>query len=486
MNRVRVGTQPENRPTPPHLGTGRSELHRLGSSISSTPAKNNTAPPIGKPTVRKGATQKKRSLLPIYLLLATLFIPWLFSVGSAVLTVYRLVLLIMVVPCLVMWLSGKAGKIRIPDIALLLFSAWCALSIIVIDGFSGSLEPIVLNFLETMCPYLLARCYIRTAEEFYAMVSFLFKCVLAILPFAIIESVTNWNIAHDLFAAVLPSHPSYNMEPRWGLRRAQTVFEHPILFGVSTGGILALVHVVLGYQKSAGQRFLKSGLVALTSFMSLSAGPMSAMLLQTLLLTWNWIMGSIKARWKILWGIFALIYLVVAVGSNQSVAAFFIGHFSFDSQSGYFRVLIWTFGSQSVMNHPWFGVSYGEWDRPEWMPPSIDMFWLIYAVRHGLPAGLLLFFGFASACFSVASKQGLDDKQSAYRLAYLVSLTGFFLVGWTVYFWNATYVLFTFLIGSGMWLLDVEGEQSKPKRSHALTVTKPVIDRGGKISNKPF
>ena len=35
-------------------------------------------------------------------------------------------------------------------------------------------------------------------------------------------------------------------------------------------------------------------------------------------------------------------------------------------------------------------------------------------------------------------------------------MTGFFLVGWTVHFWMATYVLFMFLLGSGMWLLEPE------------------------------
>jgi hypothetical protein len=468
------------------LAVGQAETPSQRSNATSSLTQGSAANARGKTTNRKGAAQKSRPFMPVYVFFIALFIPWVFNVGGAALTVYRLVLLGLTVPCLVMWLSGRAGRIRLADIGFFLFVSWCSLSFIAVDGVSASIQPIGIHFVETMCPYLLARCYIRNAEDFHKMVAFAFAAVAALLPFALIEAIARWNIAHDLFAAVMPSHPNFDMPPRWGMKRVQAVFEHPILFGVSTGGIFALVHIVLGYQQSAARRWLRSGIVALTAFLSLSAGPMAALLLQILLLSWNWLMGTFKARWKVLWCLFALVYVLVAVGSNQSVPAFFIGHFSFDDESSYFRVLIWNFGSQSVMNHPLFGVAFGEWDRPEWMPPSIDMFWLIYAVRHGLPAGILLFFAFASACLAVAFKRGLDERQDAYRLAYLVTMAGFFLVGWTVYFWNATYVLFMFLVGSGMWLLDVESDRSKPKRrSHALASAEPTVGKTRKVSTRP-
>jgi hypothetical protein len=43
-----------------------------------------------------------------------------------------------------------------------------------------------------------------------------------------------------------------------------------------------------------------------------------------------------------------------------------------------------------------------------------------------------------------------------YRLGYLITMCSFFLAGWTVHFWNGTYVLFLFLLGSGYWMLDVK------------------------------
>ena len=128
-------------------------------------------------------------------------------------------------------------------------------------------------------------------------------------------------------------------------------------------------------------------------------------------------------------------------------------------------MLIWDYGSASVLNHPLFGVGLNDWERPGWMPASIDNFWLFLAVRYGLPAPFLLLLAFLSIFLAVGFKKGLDDKITAYRTAFLITMTAFFLVGWTVHFWDAAYVLFLFLMGSGVWMLDV-----RPKERAARAV----------------
>ena len=92
-------------------------------------------------------------------------------------------------------------------------------------------------------------------------------------------------------------------------------------------------------------------------------------------------------------------------------------------------MLIWHYGSASALNHPLFGVGLNEWERPEWMPPSIDNFWLFLAVRYGLPAPFLLLLAFLSIFLAVGFKKGLDDKITAYRTAFLITMTAFFMVG---------------------------------------------------------
>ena len=159
-----------------------------------------------------------------------------------------------------MWMAGKAGRIRSADIALLLFWFWCALSLIVIHGLALSIQPAGIGFIETLGAYLLARCYIRDADDFHNAVQLLFRIVVFLLPFAIFELVTGQNILRELFAAILPTN-FYPSEQRLGLTRVQSVFDHPILFGLCTGSIFALAHLVLGYQKSFFQRSLRTGIV---------------------------------------------------------------------------------------------------------------------------------------------------------------------------------------------------------------------------------
>src|SRR4051812_34558975 len=147
---------------------------------------------LTKPRIKSHRTARKSipSLRwPLILFLVGLVVPWMITVGSLRLSVYRIVLLVTILPCLSSWMSGKAGRIRIPDITLLLFWAWCALSLVVSIGLLSSLQTIGILWLETLGPYLLARCYIRDAEAFTSAIRLWFRIVLFLCPFAIVETV---------------------------------------------------------------------------------------------------------------------------------------------------------------------------------------------------------------------------------------------------------------------------------------------------------
>lgn len=419
----------------------------------------------------------------VILFLIGLLIPWEIYVGPMRLSGYRLVLLIATLPCLMMWISGRAGSIRLPDIAVLLYCGWGAISLIVLHGFSAAWQPSGILFIETAGAYLLARCLIRTPDDFYQMAKVLFWIVVALLPFALIETLTHVNIAMKLFSSVMPSYPISEAEARWGLRRVQTVFEHPILYGVCASSAVAMAFLVLGYGQPLVQRAFKAGLVAFAAFLSLSAGPITAAFAQLGLVGWDTVLKSNPYRWRLLLLGVAAMWLLISAVSNQSVPAFYITHFSFDPASAYFRILIWEFGTNSVAHNPLFGTGLGEWLRPDWMPPSIDMFWLTHAVYYGLPAALLMGLVFASSFVSVALKTGLSDRVLAYRTAYLICMTGYFLVGWTVHFWNASYALFIFLIGSGLWVLDYKETRSTNRKDRTSEATRtdsfaPIPFRG--------
>ncbi|MDW5317025.1 hypothetical protein [Rhizobium sp. PL01] len=392
---------------------------------------------------------------PAVIFIIALVIPWAIYVGSLRLSPYRIVLIVMILPCFKRLISGQAGPLRLPDIAILLYCLWAVICLAVVHGLTTAIQSGGILFVETAGAYMLARAYIRTADDFYNMVSLLFKVVVFLLPFGIIEMVSGQKLLLQLFGALLPAIDATQMDPRWGLARVQGPFEHPILFGVCCGSILAMTYMVLGYGQSLARKSLKTAIVAGTAFLALSSGPLTALLAQVLLLSWNGVLSSMKARWKLLWLGIVAINVAVYLYSGESVARFYVSHAPlFDSWSAYYRLLIWEYGSATVMNHPIFGIGYNEYERPSWMVPSVDMFWLIHGIMFGLPGALFMALTFISTCALVGKKAILDPKISGFKTGYLIAMAGFFIVGWTVHFWNGTYSLFLFLLASGIWLAD--------------------------------
>ena len=390
---------------------------------------------------------------PVVLLLISLVLPWTLTFGPIAVSPYRLVLLCLTPPCCVYWLSGKAGKIRLPDVLIALYCLWCTLALVMVHGPSAAVEPGGMLFIETLGAYLVARYFIRRPSDFVATSRLLFLIVALMMPLALLETVTRQKVMLNLFDLVLPTIEATYMGYRWGLARVQGPVEHPILFGVFCGGAVAFTYFVVAREAGLVRRWLMTGAMALTAMLSLSSGPITAVLGQLALVAWNGVLGRVTARWKILWVIVICAYVVLELGSNQSVAQI-LTRFAFDPWTAFYRLLIFEYGWASVMAHPFFGTGFNEWLRAAWMPPSIDMFWLLPAVRHGLPAGMLLMLAFFAACWSVSRKVEGTGAARDFATGYLITMTGFFLVGWTVHFWNATYVLFMFLLGSGMWLID--------------------------------
>jgi hypothetical protein len=221
--------------------------------------------------------------------------------------------------------------------------------------------------------------------------------------------------------------------------------------------------------------------------LSWSSGPLLSIAVQIALLSWNFIFRGVAARWRILWIIAISVYFALDIASNQPVPQL-LTRFAFDPWTAYYRLLIWEYGWISISLHPLFGTGFGEWVRAAWMPPSIDMFWIVPAIRHGLPALILFTTAVAWLVFSIGLHRTQDTERDGYKTAYLISIASFVLAGCTVHFWNSTYVLFLFLLGSGAWMTDAETATTIAKntgrhRSHLPlsrnSVPRPTLDQKG-------
>lgn len=419
-----------------------------------------TLPSHGQVVVaRRTSSQKPSPFIPIFVV--SLALPFFFYIGPTRLSPYRLILVVIFIPTLTAWLSGSLGRIRLPDILMLLAALWGAVVLIVMHGLDGGLQTAGIFVIETFGAFLFARRYIRDLPAFQRLVTSLVLTILVLLPFAIYENVAGSPILIELFGKVFHVYPVVYDEPRLGLRRAQGPFEHFILFGVVCSGVFALSFYVFGNAKGMGRR-LAPILVAMTVFSSLSSGALLSVAVQGGLIAWDKVMARVGRRWIILTTVVVTCFLTVALISNRTPFEVFISYLTFNADNSYMRVLIWHYGMLSVTHHPILGLGLNEWERPSWMPGSIDNFWLVVAVRYGIP-GFLFFAGsLLSVCFGLGRLRNLPFEVAQCRKGLIITICGMVFALCTVHVWDAPYVLIVLLLGSGMWMFDYRAEGLAP------------------------
>jgi O-antigen ligase len=243
-----------------------------------------------------------------------------------------------------------------------------------------------------------------------------------------------------------------------------------------------LTHLAWGHNRSLPSRWFLTASVAGTAFLSMSSAPLSCLAFQVMLMGYNWLLGRQRGRWTILWCIAILGFLVAQFGSNLGAFKFFILHFTFDPQTGWYRVAIWDFGMASVLNHPWLGIGLADWARPRWMPSdSVDNFWLLTAMRYGIPSLALLLGACIWTMLAVARAKSADETVESCRLAYLICMVTFLLVGLTIHFYHAIYAWFMFVLGSGAWLIETKRlEVGSATESNRLARDRPLSPRNAR------
>lgn len=385
----------------------------------------------------------------------SLIIPLNLDVGSVRLSIYRIVLILLLFPAVIGWLIGKAGRHIAADYMIILFVIWSGLSMIVTMGFDAAFQPVGIWTIETMGAYFVARYFIRDEACFRKVVTYLFWIVMLLLPLAAAESLTNRAIALDFFGRLGKTFVITEMDQRLGLRRAQVVFEHPILFGVFASSVFALSFYVLGAGRVRLSTALRGFMTCVATFFSLSTGAFLSLVLQGILIGWDLTFRKAARKWTVLFVILVVMFLIVDAISTRTPFEVFITYLTFNTGNSYNRVLIWHYGTLQVLTTPLFGIGLSDnWARPDWMYASIDNFWLLIAVRHGIPAILFFLLAYGSVLRQLGKLKLVDEAALNARKGLLISIIGISISMCTVHLWNATYCLLIFLLGSGTWLLQ--------------------------------
>jgi hypothetical protein len=112
----------------------------------------------------------------------------------------------------------------------------------------------------------------------------------------------------------------------------------------------------------------------------------------------------------------------------------------------------------NVWGSPIFGIGLNEWVRPFFMRSgSIDNFWLVNAVRYGIPGFLFLILGYLPTLWWIGRRNfDADQRLWLLRRAWMFTFAGLTLTLCTVHVWTSIYSFVFFLFGAGMWFLTTQ------------------------------
>lgn len=381
----------------------------------------------------------------------------------------RVLLLALMFPMCRKLLRGQAGPILPADILFAIFSVWNILTLEINSpdqalSFGGSM------IVELFGGYMLGRIYIRSAEDFIRTCLALLWMIALTIPLAVYEARTGVAIIPEMINR-LPFFSSFvDFENelagvRLGLNRAQVVFAHPIHYGLFASTAFTLAYVGLKGLISRGERILLTFAAAAGVFFSLSSGAILPMVLQVGLIFWAAAFGFTKHRWTILLVLVALAYITVDMISNRSPITVFLERATFSPHNAYWRMIIFEWGMKNVWANPFFGIGMNQWIRPDFMVSgSMDNFWLVMAVRHGIPGFLLIAIGWGAIYLRIAFKDfDSDPALWQIRRAWIITFTSLIVTLCTVHVWEIAQVYTFFLLGTGVWMLSTTPAESSSK-----------------------
>ncbi|RLJ41431.1 O-antigen ligase [Litoreibacter meonggei] len=421
---------------------------------------------------RRSLARPDNKLSPLVVLyIVAVALPVRYSIGSLQMTGLRTFLALVFIPLLLGYCRNRPTKGLSTDILFMLFACWAMVAFAqtspahVVEN-SGALV------LELLGGFLIARNFVRSAHQFRATIKVILITVLLSLPLALVESITG----HPPLIMLVDSIPGLtsvvpiSIEPRLGLERAQVLFAHPIHYGLFTSTLTSLVFVGMVGSWSLWTRTFGLGVAIFASFLALSSGAFLSVLLQVFLIIWALVFPLRRKRWLLLAALCVLAYVTVDLISNRTPVRVFFSYATFSAHNAYWRGIIFEWGMLNVWQNPLFGIGLNDWSRPDFMrSDSMDNFWLVLAVRYGVPGFVLFACAYIFGLFRVAYA-ALPAEFQAIRLAWVVCFIGLTFTLCTVHIWTSIYSFVFFLFGAGLWLLDpvTTSGKARPKRATPL------------------
>jgi hypothetical protein len=442
------------------------------------------------PAAGSFAADLRRARLPwpVALYLLAVVLPVWFQAGPLALSLLRLLLLVLVVPLAFRLMAGRFGRLMVSDVFFVLYLLWTIVSLAV-NNPDRVIESAGSSGIEFIGAYLLGRGHIRDRAAFAALCRWVATLAMLLLPVAAYEAVTGHAIVLELIDGLpgIDSIGKVTTDPRLGLTRAQTVFEHPIHHGLFCSVGLSLALVGLKGTWSLPRRLVTAGLVLAAGFFALSSGALLAMILQLFLIAWAVAFAGNPRRWWLLVGLIALLYVAIDILSDRTPIRVFMSYATFSAATAFGRAIIFESGMQNVWANPVFGLGLRDWVR-SWMlyTDSVDNFWLLTAMRFGIPGFSFLVIGYVALLVQLMRRDfAADPVLSQFRLAWVFTFVGLTFTLVTVHIWATIYSFVFFLFGAGAWLAAAQPAAAGTPAAAPVPARGPAGPRYSRFAPRP-
>jgi hypothetical protein len=421
-----------------------------------SPARN-SPPGISSSASSSGVHTGSGTLLALFFL--CIFLPISFDVAGMKLDPLRLYMILTFFPFFIKLISSQAGTMTWTDGFMVGFNLWLFTTLVYHHGAERAPYAAVLA-VEAFGGYMAGRILIRSVADYHRFIRYYLIVLVLIAPLAIYEAFTSQMVLSNIFNNFFPTVKKIE-QFRYGLSRVQVAFPHPILFGLFCS--LAIASIYFVYRGSLFRLIPRMAIAMIVTMTALSSAPIISMVVQIMIIIWGKVTGS---RWNLLLILVLIAYVVLELFTDRGAVVIFIETFTLNPMSGWWRIHIWNFGTASVMNHPLMGIGLNDWERPEWLAPTVDNFWLLTAMRHGLPAFLFLALSIGLHISTILRLRTLGPEAQLIRKGYTITLIGLIFTLSTVFIWGSMNVMTMFFIGAGAFLYT-----SPPEAADALNGT---------------
>ncbi len=421
-------------------------------------------------------------LLPAVILVYAALLPFEIRITISEQTLYPpRIAAFLLLPWLLYRLPRMTGRIGICDGVFVFSAIWMLIAFIVHYGpLTGFLRGGILAF-DVLLPYIAGRLAIQDGNDFRRLLILIAPGLLIAGLSMFGEVATGRSLVRPLFADLFGPLPLYqggdavgvansaSFERRLGILRASGPFSHPILAGMFLASFLPL------YMYSSLRRWpIYAGLSAsLLSIFSASSAPILLLMINICVLFVDRVQKIVTfISWRLILPSLGFLALLLHLASQNGLVNVLI-RFTLNPQTGYFRQLIWQYGTQSVSRYPLFGIGYEGFDRPSWMPESVDNHWLLLAMRFGLVPVMGIGFVVVVAIFMLCLNGGRGNElDRKLHVGLATCLFSFTLLGFSVAFFGGIQTWFYMLVAISVSIAF------SPKGSESFDGVEGIVEGG--------